>query len=80
MNLWGVAVLGLDSHPDHNKGPDQRIMRLSKDPSHRLLILAILYTADNPPKPDLFDCPNNNGVGGYFECSTCTPHDKSYFE
>ncbi len=22
MNLWGVAVLELDSHPDHNKGPD----------------------------------------------------------
>ena len=23
MNLWGFAVLELDSHPDHNKGPDQ---------------------------------------------------------
>ncbi len=22
MNLWGIAVLELDSHPDHNKGPD----------------------------------------------------------
>ena len=22
MNLWGVAVLELDSYPDHNKGPD----------------------------------------------------------
>ena len=22
MNLWGVAVLVLDSNPDHNKGPD----------------------------------------------------------
>ncbi len=22
MNLWGVAVHELDSHPDHNKGPD----------------------------------------------------------
>ncbi len=22
MNLWGVAVLKVDSHPDHNKGPD----------------------------------------------------------
>ena len=22
MNLWGVAVLELDSHPDYNKGPD----------------------------------------------------------
>ena len=22
MNLCGVAVLELDSHPDHNKGPD----------------------------------------------------------
>ncbi len=22
MNLRGVAVLGLDSHPDHKKGPD----------------------------------------------------------
>ena len=22
MNLWGVAVLELNSHPDHNKGPD----------------------------------------------------------
>ncbi len=21
MNLWGVAVLNLDSHPDHNKEP-----------------------------------------------------------
>ena len=23
INLWGVAVLELDSHPDHNKGPGQ---------------------------------------------------------
>ena len=22
MNLWGVAVLELDCHPDLNKGPD----------------------------------------------------------
>ena len=22
MNLWGVAVLELDCHPDHNKGLD----------------------------------------------------------
>ena len=22
MNLWGVAVLELDSHPDLNNGPD----------------------------------------------------------
>ena len=22
MNLWGFAVLELDSYPDHNKGPD----------------------------------------------------------
>ncbi len=22
MYLWGVAVLELDSHPEHNKGPD----------------------------------------------------------
>ena len=22
MNLWGVTVLELDCHPDHNKGPD----------------------------------------------------------
>ncbi len=22
INLWGVKVLELDSHPDHNKGPD----------------------------------------------------------
>ena len=21
-NLWGVAVLALNSHPDHNQGPD----------------------------------------------------------
>ncbi len=21
-NLWGVAIIELDSHPDHNKGPD----------------------------------------------------------
>ena len=38
MYLWGVAILELDSHPDHNKGPDQRTMRSSKehpiDPSH----------------------------------------------
>ncbi len=24
MNLWGVTVLELDSHPDHNKGPDHK--------------------------------------------------------
>ena len=23
MNLWGVAILELYSHPDFNKGPDQ---------------------------------------------------------
>ncbi len=23
MYLWGVALLELDSHLDHNKGPDQ---------------------------------------------------------
>ena len=28
MILWGVAVLELDSYPDHNKGPK------TKDPSH----------------------------------------------
>ncbi len=22
MNLWGVVVLELNKHPDHNKGPD----------------------------------------------------------
>ncbi len=22
MNVWGVAVIELDNHPDHNKGPD----------------------------------------------------------
>ena len=26
MNLWGVAVLELDSHPDHNKGTDSRTL------------------------------------------------------
>ncbi len=26
MFLWGVAVLGLDSLPDHYKGPDQYTM------------------------------------------------------
>ncbi len=27
MFLWGVALLVLDNHPDHNKGPDQRTLR-----------------------------------------------------
>ena len=36
MNLWGVAVLELDSHPDHKQqGTRPRTLRLSKDPSHR---------------------------------------------
>ena len=26
MNLWGVAVLELDSHPDNNKGPDHALV------------------------------------------------------
>ncbi len=39
MALLGGAVIELDSHPDPNKGPDHR---LSKDPSHRSEILAIL--------------------------------------
>ncbi len=25
--LWGVMVLELDSHPDHNKGPDLEVMK-----------------------------------------------------
>ena len=25
INLWGVVVLELDSHPDYNKGPDQAL-------------------------------------------------------
>ncbi len=35
MYLWGVAVLDLDSHPNHNKGLDLRTLRWSKDPSNR---------------------------------------------
>ncbi len=31
----GVVVLELDSHPDHNMGPDPCTLSLSKDPSHR---------------------------------------------
>ena len=27
--LWGVSVLELDSHPEHNKGPDPRTLRMS---------------------------------------------------
>ena len=36
MNLWGVAVLEIDSHPDHNKGADQDQRPISKiiDPCH----------------------------------------------
>ncbi len=51
MNLWGVAVLELDSQPGHNKGSDPRTLRLSIDQSHRSLILAILQhtIADNQP-------------------------------
>ncbi len=37
MYLWGVAVLELDSYPEHNKGPDPHTLRWSKDPSHRSL-------------------------------------------
>ncbi len=34
MFLWGVVVLYIhdhDSHPDHNKGPDQRTLHMSYD-------------------------------------------------
>ncbi len=31
--LWGVAVLELESHPNHKKGPDPRNLRWPKDPS-----------------------------------------------
>ncbi len=44
MNLWGVAVLELDSRPDHNKGPDQRTLHLSKDPSYTYMILDPSHT------------------------------------
>ncbi len=37
-----LAVYGLDSHSDHNKGPDYASYQ--KDPSKRLLILAKLYS------------------------------------
>ncbi len=30
---WGVAVLGLDSHPDPNKGPDYTLCACPIDPS-----------------------------------------------
>ncbi len=42
MNLWGIAVLGLDSHPDHNKGPGYAPCACPKthpidiDPSHTI--------------------------------------------
>ena len=39
INLWGVAVIELDSHPDHKL----RTLRLSKDPCHISLILSILH-------------------------------------
>ncbi len=57
MNLLGVAVLELDSYPDHNKGPDPCNLRWSIDPSYRPLFLAILQhlqqtIADKQP----FDC------------------------
>ncbi len=42
MYLWGVAVLELDSHPDHNKGPEPHTY------APRSWILAIL-NADNQP-------------------------------
>ena len=36
MNLWGVAILELDSHPDHNKEEDYVPCACPKviDPSH----------------------------------------------
>ena len=42
LYLWVVAVLELDSHPDHYKGPDQCTLRLSKDLSHISLFLAYI--------------------------------------
>ena len=36
--LWGVSVLELDSHPEHNKGPDPRTLRYSKA-LHLLILL-----------------------------------------
>ncbi len=44
MYLLGVVVLELDSHSDHNKGPDLAPCADPKSPFHRSLILAILHT------------------------------------
>ncbi len=38
------GTLARYSHPDHNKGPDPGTFRMSKDLSHRSLILAILQS------------------------------------
>ena len=46
MNLWVVVVLELDdSHPNNNSGTRPRTLRLSKDPSYILKILAILHSS-----------------------------------
>ena len=29
MHLWGVVVLELDSHPEHNKVTDPRTLRMT---------------------------------------------------
>ena len=40
LNLWGVAVLEHDSHPNHNKRPDHAPCTCP-NPSHRAYFLAI---------------------------------------
>ena len=48
MNIWSVAVL--DSHPEHNKGPDHAQALVHRPIPHRSLILAVLQhtIATNP--------------------------------
>ena len=36
MYLWGVAVLELDSHPNHNKRPDHALAYIQR-PTHPLI-------------------------------------------
>ncbi len=42
MFYRGVPVLVFDSHPDHNKGPNLRTMRMSQDPSPIYVLTTLL--------------------------------------
>ncbi len=62
MNLWGVAELELDSHPEHNKGTDHSPCPcpMSKDPSQKLILLQNVIIEKSSQKVSVYFLMNKS--------------------